>query len=95
MGWNRFLNMVREELGQKPTSTINVPNMTGDIIYQSYDNAKKCWLPEVINDRDYAGNFGNSLGGFRAKPKYGTIYIPFIYICIKDDFTTFLSCPLF
>lgn len=75
MGWNRFLNMVREELGQKPTSTINVPDMTGDIIYQSYDNAKKCWLPEVINDRDYAGNFGNGLGGFRAKPKYGTIYM--------------------
>lgn len=75
MGWNRFLNMVRAELGQAPASTINTPDMTGDIVYQSYDNAKKCWLPEVINDRDYAGNFGNGLGGFRAKPKYGTIYM--------------------
>lgn len=75
MGWNRFLNMVRNELGQAPASTINVPNMTGDIIYQSYDNVKKQWLPEVINDRDYAGNLGNGLGGFRAKPKYGKIYM--------------------
>lgn len=75
MGWNRFLNMVREEMGQAPAPSPSIPDMTGDIIYQSYDNAKKQWLPEVVNDSDYAGNLGNGLGGFRAKPKYGTIYM--------------------
>lgn len=74
MGWERFLNMVREELGQAPAPT-PTHDYTGDITYQSWDNAKKCWLPEVVNDRDYAGNLGNGLGGFRAKPKYGIIYM--------------------
>ena len=50
-------------------------NITGNIVYQVYDNDKKQWLPEVINDRDYAGNLGHSIGGFRAKPTYGTIYM--------------------
>lgn len=49
--------------------------ITGDITYQSYDNVKKQWLPQVVNDKDYAGNLGNGLGGFRAKPKYGKIYM--------------------
>ena len=49
--------------------------VTGDITYQSYDNVKKIWLPEVVNDRDYAGNFGNSMGGIRAKATKATIYI--------------------
>ena len=74
MGWDRFLNMVREEMGQAPTPT-PTHDITGDIVYQSYDNVKKCWLPEVINDSDFAGNLGNGLGGLRAKPKYGEIYI--------------------
>ena len=78
MGWERFLNMVRSEMGQaqvpvspsKPSSNVTY---TGDITYQSYDNAKKQWLPEVINYNDYAGNFGNAMGGLRAKCKYGEI----------------------
>lgn len=79
-GWERFLNMVREYLGQskvvidtKPKTTPQ--GITGDITYQSYDNVKRQWLPEIVNNRDYAGNFGHVVGGFRAKPKYGTIYM--------------------
>lgn len=49
--------------------------VTGDITYQVYDNVRKAWCPEVVNDRDYAGNLGHAIGGFRAKPKYGTIYM--------------------
>ena len=80
LGWQRFLNMVREYLGQpkaviKTNMNTTPKGVTGDITYQSYDNKKGIWLPEVINDRDYAGNFGNSMGGVRAKCKYGTIYI--------------------
>ena len=80
MGWERFLNMIREELGQAQTNTSTSskePNYTGKIIYQSYDNAKKKWLPEVNSHdtNDYAGNLGNNMGGLRAKPTYGEIKI--------------------
>ena len=78
MGWERFLNMIRSELGQATVpvtsgSSSNTSNITGDITYQSYDNVKKMWLPEVKNYSDYAGNFGNAMGGLRAKCKYGEI----------------------
>ena len=80
MGWERFLNMVRTELGQStvdvPTSS-KEPNYTGKITYQSYDNKKGKWLPEVDSHHtdDYAGNLGNNMGGLRAKPTYGEIKI--------------------
>lgn len=79
MGWERFLNMIRSELGQATvpvtngSSSSNTSNITGDITYQSYDNVKKMWLPEVKNYSDYAGNFGNAMGGLRAKCEYGEI----------------------
>lgn len=57
------------------SSSSNTSNITGDITYQSYDNVKKQWLPEVVNYNDYAGNFGNAMGGLRAKPTYGEINI--------------------
>nr|DAI13169.1 MAG TPA: N-acetylmuramoyl-L-alanine amidase [Caudoviricetes sp.] len=77
MGWERFLNMIRSELGEATVSATNTSNnnVTGDITYQSYDNMKKQWLPEVVNYNDYAGNFGNAMGGIRAKCKYGEIKI--------------------
>ena len=57
------------------SSTSSTATYTGDITYQSYDNVKKKWLPEVVNYNDYAGNLGNALGGLRAKPKNGEIKI--------------------
>lgn len=80
MGWERFLNMIRAELGQTQvdvTTSSKEPNYTGKITYQSYDNKKGYWLPEV-NSHDtseYAGNLGNNMGGLRAKPTYGEIKI--------------------
>ena len=80
MGWERFLNMIRAELGQTQvdvTTSSKEPNYTGKITYQSYDNKKGYWLPEV-NSHDtseYAGNLGNNMGGLRAKPTYGEIQI--------------------
>lgn len=52
-------------------------DVTGKITYQSYDNKKAKWLPEVNshNTNDYAGNLGNNMGGLRAKPTYGEIRI--------------------
>ena len=80
MGWERFLNMIREELGQAQTNTSTSskePNYTGKITYQSYDNKKGKWLPEVDSHHtnEYAGNLGNNMGGLRAKPTYGEIKI--------------------
>ena len=65
-----------------PSSSSDLPNYTGKITYQSYDNKKKKWLPEV-NSRNYstgkgnsyAGNLGNEMGALRAKPEYGEIKI--------------------
>lgn len=81
--YNKKINEVAKKIAEAiggevkesaSTSSSNV-TYTGDITYQSYDNKKRQWLPEVINDKDYAGNFGNSLGGIRAKCKNGNIYI--------------------
>ena len=56
-------------------STSSNQDYTGKITYQSYDNKKGYWLPEVNshNPNDYAGNLGNNMGGLRAKPTYGEI----------------------
>lgn len=83
MGWERFLNMIRAELGQAQVNTSTSSNSnsnkdyTGKITYQSYDNKKGKWLPEVDSHHtdDYAGNLGNNMGGLRAKPTYGEIQI--------------------
>lgn len=57
----------------QPTSS----DVTGKITYQSYDNVKNKWLPEVnsYDTSEYAGNLGNNMGGLRAKPTYGEIQI--------------------
>lgn len=59
------------------TETVNEPNYTGKITYQSYDNKKDKWLPEVNshNTKDFAGNLGNPLGGLRADSENGEILI--------------------
>lgn len=84
-GWERFLNMIRSEIGEElvnvSTSTSSTASsnsdVTGEITYQSYDNVKKKWLPEVSSHdtTEYAGNLGNNMGGLRAKPTYGEIKI--------------------
>ena len=83
MGWERFLNMIRAELGQAQVNTSTSSNSssekdyTGKITYQSYDNKKDKWLPEVNshNTNDYAGNLGNPMGGVRAECENGEILI--------------------
>lgn len=59
----------------KPSS-----NVTGEIIYQSYDNKNKKWWGEVSSftqkgANSYAGVLNNPMGGLRAKLKYGEIII--------------------
>ena len=54
--------------------------------YQSYDNVKKMWLPNVnINTSSYAGNFGNGMGGIyldnykmRVHDKKKNMWLPWV-----------------
>lgn len=41
----------------------DLPNLTEkiNVIYQVYDGNKKRWLPNVLNNTDYAGNLGNPI----------------------------------
>lgn len=84
MGWERFLNMIRAELGVssvnvsggvKQPSTSNKTTTTGDIDYKVYDNIRKAYLPSVTNDKGFAGNVGNPIGGIKAKCKNGNLYV--------------------
>lgn len=81
MGWQRFLNMIKSELNENVSSNVsnsssnNKLTVTGDITYKVYDNVKKTYLPSVVNDKSYAGNIGNSIGGIKAKCKNGNLYI--------------------
>ena len=63
--------------GSSAGSSSSNQDYTGKITYQSYDNKKAKWLPEVNSHdtNEYAGNLGNNMGGLRAKPTYGEIQI--------------------
>lgn len=77
MGWDRFLNMIKERMNESTdssTETTTNTGTTGTITYQAYAGY---WLPEVHkcdNTSDgYAGIYGTTITGFRCKPQYGTI----------------------
>lgn len=72
-GWERFLNLIREELGEgtvseNPTveNTIQEKKKI-DVKYQVYSNGK--WLPDVTNLTDYAGIIGQGINCFRGNTK--------------------------
>lgn len=69
--------MVQDIINGNPTPTPapSSKGCTGDITYKVYDNSKRCYLPSVVNNRDYAGNKGNPIGGIKAKCQNGNIYI--------------------
>lgn len=50
-----------------PYLDADLPNMKKKITceYRAWDNVKKQWLPKVKDREDYAGNIGNSIGGFQ------------------------------
>lgn len=59
---------VTEKLNPKPVTT------KIDVIYQVYDDKKKKFLPNVTNNSDYAGNFGNAISCVYANLSKGNIY---------------------
>lgn len=54
IGYNKILGYGKVDYNDDPGKA--------DVIYQTYDCKKKKWLPNVVNDKDYAGNKGNSVG---------------------------------
>lgn len=65
----------------------DLPNKENrQILYQSYDNIKKSWLPNVsVGSADYAGNFGNAIGGIyldsyrmRVHDKVKNMWLPWV-----------------
>lgn len=68
-GWDRFLNMVKAKMGQKPTPSTNF-----QITYQTWDDVKNKWLPNVVNDTDYAGIYGHDVCCVYANANKGNVY---------------------
>lgn len=69
-GWDRFLNMVRSKMGESETIT---PSF--EIKYQTWDDVKNKWLPNVINDRDYAGIYGHDVCCVYANANRGNVWL--------------------
>lgn len=68
-GWDRFLNMVKSKMGQSPT-----PSNNFKITYQIWEDIKNKWLPNVVNDTDYAGRYGSDVCCVYANANKGNVY---------------------
>lgn len=69
-GWDRFLNMVRSKMWGSETIT---PSF--EIKYQIWDDVKNKWLPNVINDTDYAGIYGHDVCCVYANANRGNVWL--------------------
>lgn len=68
LGWDRFIKMIETKLND----TQNKLNV--DITYQTWDDVKNKWLPNVTNDSDYAGIFGHDVCCVYANASVGNVY---------------------
>lgn len=68
-------NASDKRINPTPYLDSDLPNMNQEVnvIYQSYDNKTGKWLPNVTNDKDYAGNLGNPIGGVYINLTEGSI----------------------
>lgn len=66
-GWTRFLNMVQEKMGETPSSNF-------DVIYQTWDDVRNSWLPNVVDDTDYAGIFKHDVCCIYANASQGDVF---------------------
>lgn len=71
MGWDRFIKMIETALNGAKNEPINYFN---NITYQTWDDVKNKWLPNVINDSDYAGIFGHDVCCVYANLDRGDVY---------------------
>ena len=56
-----------------------------DVIYQVWENVKDKWLPDVVNNTDYAGNFKNAVCAVYANLTKGNIYYKVHIIGSKNN----------
>ena len=68
LGWDRFIKMIETRLN----GTQNKSNV--DITYQTWDDVRNAWLPNVVNDSDYAGIFGHDVCCVYANASIGNVY---------------------
>lgn len=73
-GWDNFLSLVKKYLttaaASKPAPAPSKP----DVIYQVWDDVKNKWLPNIKNDKDYAGIFGHDVCALFASLSSGNIF---------------------
>lgn len=70
MGWDRFIKLIENKLN----NSLNSPIRNSDIIYQTWDDVKNRWLPNVVNDSDYAGIYGHDVCCIYANASVGNLY---------------------
>ncbi len=68
MGWDRFLNMVKNAMGENQTTVDNQVN-----VYYRVKTLRDGWLPEVKNLDDYAGYKNSPITGLAIKTDKGSI----------------------
>ena len=71
MGWDRFIKMIETALNgdkNEPTNDVN------NVIYQTWDDVRNNWLPNVKNDADYAGIYGHDVCCVYANLDRGDVY---------------------
>lgn len=95
-GWGRFLDMVKEKMGDIPA-----PKQKGDVYYQTWDDVKNKWLPNVKNNNDYAGIFGHDICATYISSNVGDIYSKIHYkggrwlsqVKNREDYAGILNKP--
>lgn len=80
-GWNRFLNMVQSKMEQKPSPTANKLIIT----YQTWDDIYNKWLPNVENDKDYAGIYKHDVCCVYANANIGNVYYKVSHVNYKQN----------
>ncbi len=70
-GWDYFINLVNKYLNGGSGSTTKTTVYNIAITYQTWDDVKNVWLPNVTSDSDYAGIFGHDVCGVYANLSEG------------------------
>lgn len=104
-GWDNFLNLIKSKMGEpvQPIEPIPTPQPTKiDVIYQIWDDVKNKWLPNVINDSDYAGIFGHDVCAVFANLSRGNIFYKVHYkggtwlpeVMNREDYAGLFNKPI-
>ncbi len=68
------LPYIAEEVNKRLSGGDNSVNTVNNITYQTWDDVKNKWLPNVVNDSDYAGIYGHDVCCIYANLDRGDVY---------------------